>query len=168
MGNYTEDQHCPFCGSVVEQGSSFCPTCGASLEDIEPPYDEEPYQEPSSGSFSAIPPETRQHDDYSKKEGYYSRRGPYHSQQTHSSAPSYHQSSSTYRKGSSSSGTLAVIFGALSCAGILPCIGSILAIIFGSSSKDYDDTAKIGFYLGVISCCCQLGSILLVLLILFI
>ena len=59
------------------------------------------------------------------------------------------------RKRDDSQGTIALIFGILSCVGILPCIGGIIAISVGNNSKG-SSNGSLAVTLGWISICLQI------------
>lgn len=71
----------------------------------------------------------------------------------------------SYKK-ESSMGTISLIFGILGCIGILPCLGSIIAIIAGFAGRGTTDesNAKIGLILGWIGCCLYIGGIVVMLI----
>jgi len=54
-----------------------------------------------------------------------------------------------------SKGTMALIFGILGCLNILPCLGPILALIFGYGAKGTagESNGKIGRILGWLAIC---------------
>ncbi|RLI71662.1 MAG: hypothetical protein DRP02_04055 [Candidatus Gerdarchaeota archaeon] len=65
-------------------------------------------------------------------------------------------------------GTVSLIMGILGCLNILPCIGPILALVFGYSSKGTagEGSGKIGRILGWIAICLiPLGFIIYVILV---
>jgi hypothetical protein len=73
----------------------------------------------------------------------------------------------SYKK-ESSMGTVALIFGILGCIGIIPCLGSLVAIIAGHAGKNTTDesNAKVGRILGWIGCLLYFaGAIIFVILI---
>ena len=66
-----------------------------------------------------------------------------------------------------STGTLSLIFGILGCLQILPCIGPIIAIITGYSSKGTagESNGRIGRILGWLSVCIiPIAAVIIVLL----
>ncbi|MBN1328385.1 MAG: hypothetical protein JXA54_02820 [Candidatus Heimdallarchaeota archaeon] len=69
-----------------------------------------------------------------------------------------------------SSGTLSLVFGIIGCVGILPCIGAILAIIFGSKAKGTagESSGKIGRILGWIGICWPLIGLAIYIILVFV
>jgi hypothetical protein len=130
--------HCPYCGSSVEGGSQFCQNCGASINGggAAP-------SKPAQPDYQAPPP-----------------------QESYGTTPAYEQpATTTYTpsKSSDNTGMISLIFGILSCVGILPCIGGIVAIITGHSARSKGDTqyAQIGLILGYLSVVLQVIGIII-------
>ena len=116
--------HCPFCGSAIESGAQFCPNCGASISgDAEP-------SKPVQPTYSPPPP-----------------------QESYGTTPAYEQPTTTVytpQRQDDSTGIISLIFGILGCVGILPCIGSIVAIVLGHNAKSKGESqySSIGLILG--------------------
>jgi len=113
--------HYPYCGSALESGSQFCQNCGASISGD---------AEPSKPAHTPMPP-----------------------QESYGTTPAYEQPTTivyTPQKKEDNTGLLSLIFGILSCVGVLACIGSIVAIILGHSAKSKGESqyASIGLVLG--------------------
>ncbi len=122
-------KHCPYCGSALESGSQFCQNCGASISGGAGP------SKPAQPAHTPIPP-----------------------QESYGTTPAYEQPTSTVytsQKKDDSSGLISLIFGILGCIGILPCIGSIIAIFMGHSAKRKGESqySSIGVILGYIGIC---------------
>ncbi len=120
-------KHCPYCGSAVESGSQFCQNCGASVTSGAG-APSQPAQQP----YAAPPP-----------------------QESYGTTPAYQQPATTVytpQRQDDSSGIISLVFGILGCVGILPCIGSIIAIILGNQAKNKGETqySQIGLVLGYI------------------
>lgn len=149
MNSINNSRMCPFCGSAVENNQQFCHNCGANLEDNKKVNEEKLY--------AAEYPTT------------VGQQQPIYPQQTYGGTYSqYPRQTTTYvppRRTDDSSGTIALIFGILACTGILPCIGSLIAIIVGSSAKNEGSSSgQAGFILGWVSCCLNIGLIILLFL----
>ena len=118
---------CPNCGAAVDHDTQFCQNCGASITDSGAAP-----SKPAQPAYSEPPP-----------------------QESFGTTPAYEQpATTTYApKKSDDSGMISLIFGVLSCVGILPCIGGIVAIITGHSAKSKGDSqyANIGLILGYLS-----------------
>ncbi|MHA1122190.1 MAG: zinc-ribbon domain-containing protein [Candidatus Heimdallarchaeota archaeon] len=122
-------KHCQYCGSAIESGSQFCQNCGASISGGAGP------SKPAQPAHTPMPP-----------------------QESYGTTPAYEQPTSTVyasQKKDDSSGLISLIFGILGCVGILPCIGSIIAIFMGHSAKRKGESqyASIGVILGYIGIC---------------
>lgn len=123
---------CSHCGSKIEHSYNVCPFCGSSLkDDLEPNTIEEPIpiqsSEPQIISSQTPPP-------------YYSKPGQ----------PQYY-----VKKESNTNGIVALVLGLLGCF-VIPCVGSIIAIIFGTIGKQKDDNpsmAQAGLILGILGLC---------------
>lgn len=158
MSEYTI--HCPFCGSLVESSSDFCHNCGAVIS-----------ESPKTGNYSTgyattTPTNPTSGSSYSSSPSSPNQFGAsyseYQKSQTQKSQTIYKPRKSS---SSDSSGTLALIFGILACVGVLPCIGSIIAIVVGSTAKKSGDSAgEAGFILGWLSMCLHLGAFILLFL----
>ncbi|MHA1123863.1 MAG: zinc-ribbon domain-containing protein [Candidatus Heimdallarchaeota archaeon] len=116
--------HCPYCGSALESGSQFCQNCGASISGGVGP------SKPAQPAHTPMPP-----------------------QESYGTTPAYEQPTTivyTPQKKEDNTGLLSLIFGILSCVGVLACIGSIVAIILGHSAKSKGESqyASIGLVLG--------------------
>jgi len=122
-------KHCPYCGSALESGSQFCQNCGASISGGAGP------SKPAQPAHTPMPP-----------------------QESYGTTPAYEQPTSTVytsQKKDDSSGLISLIFGILGCIGILPCIGSIIAIFMGHNAKSKGESqySSIGLILGYIGIC---------------
>jgi hypothetical protein len=118
---------CPECGSQVDPDSRFCSNCGYELNEFIP-----------SSVESNIPPPVQ-----------YVSSIPQNIASQSQVQPRYYQPSDT-------NGIVALIFGILGIC-ILPIIGSIIAIIFGSMARSRDKdsvTGKVGLILGVLGILC--------------
>jgi len=127
---------CTYCGSAVEADSEFCSNCGASLHVVE-----------STSSVRII----------SESQPSYTVTQPVQTTQ------SYHPQPTTVyvpQRQDDSQGTIALIFGILGCVGVLPCIGSIVAIIVGNQAKN-SSNASLGVTLGWIAVCLNIIGILI-------
>lgn len=137
MSNGSEINNCPYCGSAIELKQEFCHNCGANLQELEASNLSSYTLSPSS-SYSTSPSTS-----YTPTQS--------------TSYTQYPRQSTTYvppKRSDDSSGVIALIFGVLACTGILPCIGSLVAIIVGGNAKNEgSSTGQIGFILGWISCC---------------
>jgi hypothetical protein len=126
----------------VETGSEFCQNCGASLDVVESTSSVRIISE-SQPSYQVVEPTSEWQT----------------SQQSHTThQPTYQQPTVVVvppRRQDNSQGTLALVFGILACVGILPCIGSIIAIIVGNNAKG-TSSGSIGVTLGWISICINL------------
>ncbi|MBK5114109.1 MAG: zinc ribbon domain-containing protein, partial [Candidatus Heimdallarchaeota archaeon] len=93
--------HCPYCGSAIEGSSQFCQNCGASITGGAAAP-----SKPAQPAYSPPPP-----------------------QESYGTTPAYEQPAATVYTPKSSddnTGIISLIFGILSCVGILPCIGGIV------------------------------------------
>ncbi len=136
---------CTYCGSAVEKDSEFCSNCGASLRVVE-----------STSSVRII---SESQPSYTVTQSSQIYQSPQPAQQT---SVYYPQSTTVYvpQKQDDSQGTIALIFGILGCVGVLPCIGSIVAIIVGNQAKN-NSNASLGVTLGWIAICLNIIGILI-------
>ena len=69
-----------------------------------------------------------------------------------------------------SMGTLSLIFGILGCVGILPCIGALIAVITGRSSRGTagESNGRIGGILGWIGMCIYIIAAVMIPLAIFV
>ena len=137
-------KHCPYCGSALESGSQFCQNCGASISGGAGP------SKPAQPAHTPMPP-----------------------QESYGTTPAYEQPTSTVytsQKKDDSSGLISLIFGILGCIGILPCIGSIIAIFMGHSAKRKGESqySSIGLILGYLGAGLYVVSIIGVVIYFFI
>jgi hypothetical protein len=128
----SSNETCNYCGSAVEADSEFCSNCGASLSVVE-----------STSSVRII-----------------SESQPSYTVTQQSQTYQTAQPTTVYvpQKRDDSQGTIALIFGILACAGVLPCIGSIVAIIVGNQAK-HSSNASLAVTLGWIGVCIQIVGI---------
>ncbi|HUT79752.1 MAG TPA: zinc-ribbon domain-containing protein [Candidatus Bathyarchaeia archaeon] len=143
----TYNKNCPFCGSIIEPGSKFCQNCGASIEDLNSPID---YGDSSSvriiGTSNVTPTQNQ----------YPQVQYPVQSQTyTYQQQPVYYQPASTVyvpQQRDDSLANLSIIMAILSCIGILPIIGSIIAVITGhiAYARSKNNTALAALILGYI------------------
>lgn len=147
--------HCPFCGSLVESGSEFCHNCGASLIESHKTgnYSTGYGTTPASPTSNSSPTQSQFGEAYTD----YQR-----SQTSHPTQTVYIPQKTQRSSSSSTAGLVALIFGILGCVGVLPCIGSCVAIVAGASARNDGDTAgKIGLILGWISTCMYIGAFII-------
>ncbi len=151
--------HCPFCGSLVESGSEFCHSCGASLDESHKTenygtgYGTPATQTSGGSSASGTAPTQYAPPQQGQTFTQYPRT------QTVYRPPSQHKQF----RSNSSSGAIALVFAILACVGVLPCIGSIIAIAIGSSAKnDGDSIGSIAVGLGWFSVCSTIAIIFIV------
>ncbi|MBD3191804.1 MAG: zinc-ribbon domain-containing protein [Candidatus Heimdallarchaeota archaeon] len=137
-------KHCPFCGSIIEEGSAFCANCGASLSSIEETQDYDSYTPEEPSTPPPPPPPQQKTYDYG-------------------TGGTYREPSAPRTQESNTMGIISLIFGILGCVGVLPCIGSLVAIVTGFMGKDHpeDSMAKIGLILGFLGCCAWLIGIII-------
>ena len=138
--------YCPFCGSIITLEQEFCHNCGASVKDLAK-------KEQTPSTFGRpITQQTYTSQNYGQQNAQYTQP----QQVIYKAAP---------KKSDDSSGLVALIFGILACAGVLPCVGSIIAIAVGSSAReDGNSMGNTGYILGWISCCCNIGFVILIIL----
>jgi len=153
--NLDNEKICPYCANVVPEDAEYCPSCGALLGHQRPtPTDD------SSAKARAIFPESS-----------------FRSSSTISIGSSSSSSSQYYppqptkvvyvRKPSSASSTegiVALVFAILSCVGVIPCIGAIIAITLGQKERE-SSAGSTAFVLGWISCGLNIIGLIIILLI---
>jgi len=132
---------CPFCAFAVPSDGKFCPNCGASLDALSEPVVSDGIP---SKTHEVSPVSVYSSSQVASSRDYY---GPTQ-QQSPAAQGTFYQpvhpmpppQKVVYipntRPRNSSEGTLALIFAILSCVGILPCLGSILAITLGQKAAD--------------------------------
>lgn len=150
--NYNE--FCPFCGIIIEKDTRFCHNCGAQIEQKKTSESSSSVRIISERPIAEFPnidtkPLTKQYP--ISAPGYNQRH--YESQHT-IIYPTYRKRKQNYGMGVAS-----LIFGILSLIGILPLIGSFLAIIFGGHKSG--PLGIIGRILGIISLILYLGLVLM-------
>jgi hypothetical protein len=137
-------QYCPFCGIAIEQDSKFCHNCGASLENQTINQTKET---PSVKIISESPLHEHPEIDTTPL------RRP-HLNGNSGYATVQNQTTTTYthyprKKQNDTQGFFSLLFAILSFVGILPFIGSILAIILGG--KNAGPLGIVGRTMGLIS-----------------
>ncbi|MFW9924542.1 MAG: hypothetical protein ACFFDW_14760 [Candidatus Thorarchaeota archaeon] len=135
--NYNNNLNvCPFCGSAIEHNQDFCHNCGANLSESTQQREFKLNNTEYTQSYQTNYP------------------AAYTPPQTYPQYPSTTYTPTKRNSSSDSAGIIALIFGILAILGILPCIGSIIAITVGSSAKNDGSTAgQVGLILGWVSCC---------------
>ncbi|MBK5113901.1 MAG: zinc-ribbon domain-containing protein [Candidatus Heimdallarchaeota archaeon] len=148
--NYNE--FCPFCGSIIEKNSKFCHNCGALIVQQQTTESSPSVRIISERPIAEFPyidtnPLTKQYP--ISVSGHNQRYSESHHTTTY---PSYRR-----RKQNHGLGVASLIFAILSFIGILPLIGSFLAIILGGNKSG--PLGVIGRILGFISLILCLGLI---------
>ncbi|MBN1330840.1 MAG: zinc ribbon domain-containing protein [Candidatus Heimdallarchaeota archaeon] len=142
----TYNKNCPFCGSIIEPGSKFCQNCGASIDDLKSAND---YGSSSSVRIIGTSNITPSEQQYPIQPQTYTYQQPYQQQ------PAYYQPTTTIyvpQQREDSLANLSIIMAILSCTGILPIIGSIIAIITGhiAHARSKSSVALVALILGYI------------------
>jgi hypothetical protein len=172
----------PFCGFHVNASVEVCPSYGVALE-IEVLSDN-----PSESSFSSdsnFSSTDDEKEEFSRRRfspisskslspqsivdfsEFRKARGDdlvFHSAQSFYTPPNYSpQNNLVDPYQSIRAGQLSLLFALLSCIGLLPIIGALIAIYFGYPNKVKDSIAKRGFQLGSATLGCHILILLIVL-----
>ena len=133
----SNNQYCPFCGSITKQGDVYCLNCGARMEE------DAPFQSSTTvGTYQQSQPTQVQ----------YPQQHAYHA------PPTYTPAQPVQSNWAANLSLIAAIIGIF----IMPVIGSLLAVIFGFIGLTYETEkakAGIGLTLGL---CELIGIALLV------